>query len=125
MTTSNHLANGQHLLVDVCGVNDEIKYADLIEDFLDRLIEALEMNRLGPFVMRRVDESNNKGWSAFQMITTSSIAFHADEIGNGFYLDVFSCKWFDENKVLELVRDYFDPKEVRSKSIARSTAEAA
>ena len=122
--TTNHLANGQHLLVDACEVNEEIEYSASIENFFDELIEILGMKRLGPFVIEFVDELQNKGWSAVQMITTSSITFHADEIGMGFYLDVFSCKPFDEHLVLTLVHEYFEPKKIRSRNIARSILEA-
>ena len=116
---TNHLAAGQHLLIDACGVNERVAEEESIIRFFDNLIDTLEMARLAPLTIERVDQPDNQGISATQMITTSHISFHGDEIGVGFYLDIFSCKPFENEKVLTLVRDTFEPQKLYSTILTR------
>ena len=117
---TNPLATGQHLLlIDACGVNEKIAEVEAIIGFFDDLIDTLGMVRLGDCAIRRVNQPDNQGISATQMTTTSHISFHADEISMGFYLDVMSCKPFDNEKVLALVRDTFEPQKLYSTNLTR------
>lgn len=120
MSEKNHLATGQHLIIDACALtNDAFASKVAITDFFGRLIDALEMKQLGPLRIYRVEEPSNRGYTALQVITTSHIAFHADEIGRGFYLDVFSCRPFDAGKVVDLVVGFFAPAHFASSCVVR------
>lgn len=109
---------GKHLIVDVRGYSFPVTRENLAW-FMDLLIEKLKMNRLGPLHVEEMNEENNKGFSAVQMITTSSISFHEDAITKNVYLDVFSCDEFDVNEVLHLVDDWFVPYQVKHHLIWR------
>ena len=52
---------------------------------------------------------NKKGYTLVQLIETSNITAHFVEEKNDLYLDVFSCKTFDEKTVREVVNHYFGP----------------
>jgi S-adenosylmethionine decarboxylase len=103
---------GYHLLVDARQPNEAVRDENRVKKFFDELIVALNMKSLGPLIVGIANEPDNKGVSGVQMITTSHIAFHSDEIGNAFYLDVLSCKDFDEAVVLRLVNKTFAPAQV-------------
>lgn len=110
---------GYHLIVDGYEPNDAVCDPDKVKKFFDDLIVALDMKSLGPLIAGVVDEPDNKGVSAMQMITTSHIAFHSDEIGDAFYLDVFSCKEFDKSVVTHIVRATFEPEHIETTELVR------
>jgi hypothetical protein len=66
---------------------------------------------------------NKAGYTLVQLIETSNICAHfvPDDLkgGNALYLDVFSCKSFDSDIVIGLVKKYFDAKTVRPTFLTR------
>jgi len=110
---------GKHLLVD-CKNYSRRWTKEHIARFIDGLIFLLKMKKLGPLVIDEMDEENNKGISAIQMITTSSITFHEDAIRKSFYLDVFSCSDFDAENVIDMIKAWFDPQDIKWQVIERN-----
>ena len=49
----------------------------------------------------------------------SSISAHFSDNNRDVYLDVFSCKSFDENRVVQVVDKYFEPKIIYMLSLGR------
>lgn len=60
-----------------------------------------------------------KGISAIQFILTSNITIHTLDILKKVYINVFSCKDFDEGDVQEYSKKYFKGVVVRSIKIDR------
>lgn len=60
-----------------------------------------------------------KGTSAVQFILTSSITLHALDILERVYVDVFSCKDFNEGDVLRYTQTFFNAESVRTHTITR------
>ena len=61
------------------------------------------------------------GWSAVQLIYTSSITCHFADDSGDFYLDIFSCKKFEKDIVIEYVKQYFSPFSVKDKYLLRQS----
>ena len=59
------------------------------------------------------------GYSLVQLIETSSIVGHFINSSGDFYLDVFSCKEFEIEKVTECVDQFFSPLETKSRYLLR------
>jgi S-adenosylmethionine/arginine decarboxylase-like enzyme len=59
------------------------------------------------------------GTSAVQFIKTSNITIHTLDIMKRVYLNIFSCKDFDADKVIVLTRDWFVGKVVNKAIIRR------
>jgi 8-oxo-dGTP pyrophosphatase MutT (NUDIX family)/S-adenosylmethionine/arginine decarboxylase-like enzyme len=110
---------GFHLLVDMSGCNGSMDDEDAVREFFATLIEKIEMKILSPIMIERVEGEEGRGLSAVQMITTSSITFHADDDKMCIYLDIFSCKDFDVDDALDLIEDTFDPKAIAYRLIYR------
>jgi hypothetical protein len=57
------------------------------------------------------------------LIETSNICAHfvPDDLegGNAMYLDVFSCKEYDDQIVIDLVKKYFGARKVRASYLTR------
>jgi S-adenosylmethionine/arginine decarboxylase-like enzyme len=115
---------GYHLLMDMSGCNKNINSVRKIREFYKELISELKMKTLSDLILEYVDEDNNRGHSAMQMITTSSITFHADDNNMCLYLDIFSCKTFDRDKALQTVQKHFEPASLAHKFIYRDAGPA-
>ena len=111
---------GMHLIIDAKHPKLAMRSQEAIQTFFEKLVVILAMETLGPFVIRRMDQDNNRGFSAFQMITFSHVSFHGDEINNSFYLDIFSCQEFDVYQVLDFVQFYFEPDRMRHRVVSRN-----
>jgi S-adenosylmethionine/arginine decarboxylase-like enzyme len=110
---------GYHLMLDMSGCNEYINEPDRVKKFLTLLVDRLQMHPLGKPIVVYVDTPEGKGVSAVQIITTSTITFHGDADGNCVYLDVFSCKEYREEDVIELVNICFEPKAIRKNWLYR------
>ena len=77
------------------------------------------MKRVGPARIKRFGKDKLKGYSAFQFIETSSIICHFDEIQNRAFIDIFSCKNFDEKRAEQFSKDFFKAKKSKIKILDR------
>ena len=60
------------------------------------------------------------GFSMVQLIETSNIAMHSVDRDNTMYLDVFSCKPFNNVTVMDTVKEYFGAEKMRVNYITRN-----
>jgi len=112
---------GWHLILDMSGIDIKAgKDKETIERFFKQLVPAIDMKAVGPLIIKYlIPEQSNAGYSALQLIETSDITFHiADKKGLAF-LDVFSCKTFDPDIVINMAKQYFKPKKIRDRFIYR------
>lgn len=110
---------GFHLLIDMSECNENIDSVEAVESFFSQLIDELDMKPLSEIMVKKVDGEEGRGVSAVQMITTSSITFHSDDDKRSVYLDVFSCREFKPEQVLDFACDFFQPKEHAAQMIYR------
>jgi len=116
---------GYHLILDC--KNGRKLNEDSEEDirvFIKELVDKIDMVAYGePNIAYLPTPSRPEcsGWSVVQLIYTSSITCHFADDSGDFYLDVFSCKIFDVDDVLDYVEQYFSPSEVKQTYLLRST----
>lgn len=113
---------GYHLLLD-CTAGDLslVSSKDNIYNFIKKLVVAIDMTPFGePWIERFATHDPSKtGISFCQMIETSNITGHFIDKDGNFYLDIFSCKEFNNDTVIALVGEYFKPEKVRMHFISR------
>lgn len=101
---------GKHMMVDGKKCKRElITSLNNWRKFIDDLVKAIDMVPHGDLVIDRFGEGDDIGISACQLILTSSITVHTNDKAGDFYLDIFSCKDYDDQKVLNMVDKYFEP----------------
>ena len=100
---------GFHLMMDMGGCNDKIDKSGPIADFLADLCVAINMVAVGEPMIVMFGEGKEGGISALQMITTSNISLHGDNWNSTMYMDVFSCKPFDEKVAIQKAKEFFQP----------------
>lgn len=113
---------GYHLTLDCHDANRALiqeKYN--VENFIKELVNRIDMQPIGePWIEYTAAEFPDKaGFTAVQIIVTSSITAHFIDSTGDIYLDVFSCKEFSIDIVKSVVQEYFKPKTVRANFLTR------
>ena len=86
---------------------DRLADPDVIRRFVPSLIDAIGMRAYGPLRLERFGHGELEGWSAMQFIETSTITVHADEVFGRCFVDVFSCRPFDPDRVALVAIEHF------------------
>lgn len=111
---------GHHLIINAgeCS-HSAITSADTIYEFTKKLVKDIDMVAYGEPQIVNFGSGNKAGYTLVQLIETSNICAHFVNETDDVYLDVFSCKPFDENVVVELVKTFFGAKKIDSLFIDR------
>jgi S-adenosylmethionine/arginine decarboxylase-like enzyme len=114
---------GHHLLLNarLC-VPATIRSKPLIQEFSRELVKKIDMVPYGHPKVVMFGSGNKKGYTLVQLIETSNITAHFVEETNDMYLDVFSCKKFNDETVEEIVDFYFGPTSVDTKFVSRDAS---
>ncbi len=110
---------GKHMMLTCENCNESLTDIDTMGNFLKDLADEIDMVRYGEPIIARFGEGIEVGLSAVQLITTSALTVHTNDAARDLYLDVFSCKWFDEQTVRDHVRKTFNPKDVTYQIVLR------
>lgn len=116
------MAWGQHELLDFGGCNiDKLKCSETILKFTSDLVKAINMVAYGKPILEHfaTHAPEKAGYSLIQLIETSSIVGHFAENRGELYLDVHSCKPFDQKTVIDMVRERFKAKKWKTRSVDR------
>lgn len=111
---------GYHLILDCSDCNyTSISSYDNIYNFTKQLVEDIKMTAYGEPQIVHFGPEGKKGYTLVQLIETSNICCHFVECTDSMYLDVFSCKPYDSQIVIDLVKKYFEPKKIRKMFLTR------
>jgi len=116
------MAWGFHLLLDCeAGEIARVNSRENILKFIKELVIAIDMKPYGePWIERfATHDASKSGFSFCQMIETSNITGHFVESNGDFYIDVFSCKPYSYDTVVNMVREFFRPKEITRQVVLR------
>lgn len=113
---------GYHLILD-CASCDvaKIQDKDNVYNFIKSLVKRIDMQPIGePRIEYTAAEFPDKaGFTAVQIIVTSSIVAHFIDSTGELYLDVFSCKEFNNDDVIDEINQAFSPKKIRTNFLTR------
>ena len=110
-------------MLDCSGCDhDKITNGDNITAFTKELVKRIDMVAYGEPVVAHfaTHDPQKAGYSMMQLIETSNLAAHFVDRDNTMYLDVFSCKPFDNETVCATVREYFGADKIRLNYITRN-----
>lgn len=93
----------------------------LCYDFLEKLVDLLEMTKQSPPFLFRSPEGfpDKAGLSGWVPLIESGIQIHTLIPKNFISIDIYCCRKFHSGKVLKFARSIFHPREVEMKKIAR------
>ncbi len=97
-----------------------IKNQEAVKQFVYEICEVINMERHRNPLIDRFGDDELEGVSCIQLIKTSSITVHCDEIKNRVFVDIFSCKWFDQKKATMFCTKYFKSEKYVVKTVVRA-----
>lgn len=102
---------GYHLILN-CASGKQVNDKEHMQAFIKELVPAIDMVAFGePWIEHfATHDATKAGLSFCQMIETSNICGHFVDASGDFYIDVFSCKPFDAQIVVDLIGKYFAPE---------------
>jgi S-adenosylmethionine/arginine decarboxylase-like enzyme len=110
---------GKHVMLTAENCNENLLNIEKVSRFVKELVPAIDMVPFGDLTIARFGDGIEVGISAVQLIMTSAITIHTNDNARDLYLDVFSCKWYDESIVLDMVKKYFNPQNINDSVILR------
>ena len=101
---------------------ETLRNGEEIKRYLIELCELIDMKRFGePLIVRFGADPVVQGYSAVQLIETSCISGHFAEDSDSIYMDVFSCKFYDQNDVVEFTKKFFGAKNAKANVVLRGS----
>ncbi len=113
---------GWDLLLDLYDCDLEtISSREHIARFVVEVCEQIEMKRFGEPIIEHFghEKPMTSGYSLVQLIETSAIVGHFSEYKRSAYLDLFSCKQFDPDRVAEFAQKFFGAQSMVQRLIER------
>ena len=113
---------GQHLIIDLAGCpRERLTDPDHLRAWIGDLVRTIKMKAYGEpqlehFAAHSWDAA---GYTLVQLIETSNVCAHFAENLGQVYIDIFSCKRFDDAAAVALCRAYFEPQIVEQHSLER------
>ena len=92
---------------------DKDNGALVLKIFIDYICNLIDVKPVyEPLVKYYGDYKENQGYSYVQLINASNIVIHTVSSTKSVYIDVWSCKQFDVDKVRSYAKFYFLPEEM-------------
>ena len=113
---------GKELILDLFDCDLEIiSSKEKIREYSDTLCGLIEMTKYGEPIIPRfgLNADFTAGYSLTQLIETSLISAHFSEFWKSCYVNIFSCKDYDEKKAEEFTKKFFKAKRVKSRVLIR------
>ena len=116
ITKASRTCWGRSLCIDCYECDSElIRNSEAIKQFTSQLVNLIDMKSYGPcHVVHFGSEPGVSGFSMFQFIETSCISAHFVNETNSAYIDIFSCKNFDDAVAAEFCKTYFKADQVKT-----------
>ncbi|MAG52784.1 MAG: adenosylmethionine decarboxylase [Nanoarchaeota archaeon] len=121
MKVSKIDGQGNHLLLECYDGNfDSLNDENLIKNFLEILPSKLKLNKISEAqVVGYNKEELESGISGMIMMAESHISIHTYPKKNFAVADVFSCKEFNVEECLRILKNRFGFKKINKKLIVR------
>jgi len=113
---------GKELILDLYDCNPEIiRSKKKILEYSEKLCNLIKVKRYGKAICERFGFGSDyiTGYSLVQLIESSSITGHFSELWNRAFVNIFSCKSFDDKIVSNFTKKFFKAKKVRNRVLKR------
>ncbi len=107
-------AYGPELLLDCHYCDTSTFTRKSIKGYMRALCKAIDMKRHQLHFYKE-----EGGWSAVQFIMTSAIVVHTRDSLEAVYVDIFSCKVFNDSAAVHVTQEWFKAKSIGTHLIQR------
>ncbi len=124
---TNKKPYGFELIIDLHGCDVSTFNRESLNEYFEKLCKAIDMKRcdlhfwddVGLPEEEKQTSPHTKGSSAVQFILTSSIVIHTLDLLEAVYVNIFSCKEFDEKVAEEITKEWFGANGCSARFIER------
>ncbi len=121
------MSYGKELILDLHNCDVSTFNRESLDGYFETVCKAIGMERceryfwddVGVAPEEQQTSSHTKGTSAVQFILTSTIVVHTLELLKAAYINIFSCKEFDDKVAEQVTKEWFGAKECRTHFIER------
>jgi len=117
--SSRKIPWGWSTVLDLKKCNYKVRNEKDIKDFVYQLCDLIDMKRFGECKVVHFGTGNKSGYSMVQLIETSNITGHFCDEDSSAYIDIFSCKKYDEIEMEKFTKKFFNAESYISKTICR------
>jgi len=113
---------GKELILDLYDCDPKIiRSKKKILEYSNKLCNLLKVKKYGKPICERFALQNPvaTGYSLVQLIESSSITGHFSELWNRAFINVFSCKLFDDKIVTDFTKKFFKAKKIKNRVLIR------
>ena len=118
---------GFELIMDLHGCDVGKFNRKSLDGYFEKLCKAIDMQKCERYFWddvglpeeKKQTSPHTKGSSAVQFILTSSIVIHTLDLLEAVYVNIFSCKPFDEKVAEEITKEWFGANGCRTHFIER------
>ena len=118
---------GYELILDLHGCDALTFNRESLDSYFEKLCRAIDMQKcerywwddVGVSEEEKQTSPHTKGTSAVQFILTSTIVVHTLDLLKAVYINIFSCKEYDEKVAEQITKEWFGAKDCRTHFIER------
>jgi S-adenosylmethionine/arginine decarboxylase-like enzyme len=113
---------GKELILDLYDCDPKIiRSKKKILEYNNRICNLIRVKKYGKTIIKRFGDNSRwgKGYSFFQFIEESSISGHFLEGENIAYINIFSCKPFNDKIVKGFTKKFFKARKMKNKVLIR------
>ena len=117
---------GQEIIMDLKGVDPKLFHKKYFDKYFKEICKVVDMELHGKakYWFDIHQAKYLRGISAMQFIKTSTITMHAFKYSKSLFINVFTCKLFDQKKAAKFTREFFKPKSIKTRNIMRYSWDA-
>ena len=113
---------GKELILDLMDCDPKIiRSKKKILEYSNKLCDLIKVKKYGKPLIERfalhIDFA--AGYSLVQLIESSSISAHFSELWNRAFINIFSCKLFDDKKATDFTKKFFKAKKIKNRVLIR------
>lgn len=113
---------GYELVLDLFECDEDVITSDKkLKQYVDELCKLIKMKKFGKTLLPYFGEKAKytKGYSLVQLIETSSITGHFSDYWKTAYINIFSCKAYDQALAKKFTKEFFKAKRMKSRFLIR------
>ncbi|UZE93512.1 MAG: S-adenosylmethionine decarboxylase [Candidatus Nealsonbacteria bacterium] len=111
---------GQELIMDLYDCDPKIlRSKKKILEYSNRICKLIKVKKYGRAIIKRFGTGSIAGFSLVQLIETSLVSGHFSELWDRAFINIFSCKLFNDKKTKDFTKKFFKAKKIKSRTIIR------
>lgn len=113
---------GKELILNLQGCDPKsVRSKRKILEYSKKICDLIKVKRYGKPIIERfaLHLDHAAGYSLVQLIESSLVSGHFSELWNAAYINIFSCKDFDEKKAIAFTKKFFNGKKIEKTILIR------